>query len=343
MYNSPYRQPAFRAEKPAKRKHNLRHITFGLISILLAVGLIKLSGGNASAASGLKLRSGIGGYCLDDYTGKLASGNPVDAWGCNGSSAQSWSVTYDTIEHAGKYCLSVVGNSKNAGAKIVLNACDSAPGQIWLRYKSGYINPNSGLCLSTSSSGPSSQLSLNSCNQLGDANETWTPENYNGKVIGLPSCDGTEGQKVACEASTEWAHWQNSNDHLALLNTYTDNAPYEEWCADFVSYVYKQAGYPLTGAYDGWDENDANNLQNYPEFTEHQASSGYVPKAGDIAWFNYDGGHVEIVVAGGKQPTFVYGNSGEIDPTTGNGDMRANTLTSDGSEGQLVYYLSTSG
>lgn len=338
MYRSPSRQPTFRAEKPVRRKHHIRHITYGIIVILLAIGLIKLSGGNASAASGLKIVSGIAGECLDDYTGKLVSNNPVDAWGCNGSSAQSWSVTYDSIEHAGKYCLSVAGNSKNVGAEMVLNTCSNAPGQIWLRDKSGYINPNSGLCLDNSS-----QLTLESCRELASASETWTPDNYNGKAVGLPSCDGAEGQKIACEAATEWAHWQNSNNHLALLNTYTDNTPYEEWCADFVSYVYKQAGYPLTSAYDGWDENDANNLQNYPEFTEHQASSGYVPKAGDIAWFNYDGGHVEIVVSGGSRPTFVYGNSGQIDPTTGNGNMRTNTLTSDGSEGQLVYYLSPSG
>lgn len=339
MHNSSPRQPIFRAAKPASAKHHLRRFGIFLAAVLLLIGLVRLTGSSASAASGLKIVSGVSGDCLDDHTDKLASGNPVDAWECNDSSAQRWSVTYDQIEHAGKYCLSVVGNSKNVGSNIVLDPCASAPGQIWLRDKSGYINPNSGLCLINSS-----QLTLASCDRLASASEIWTPENYDDKKVGLPSCDGnSEGQKIACEAASEWARWQNSSDHEALLNTYTDGSPYEEWCADFVSYVYRQAGYPLAGAYDGWDENDANNLQNYPEFTLHQASSGYTPKAGDIAWFNYDGGHVEVVVSGGARPTFIYGNSGETDPTTGNGDMRTNTLTSDGSEGQLVYYLSPSG
>lgn len=335
MHRSKSRQPNFSVPVRSGSAHYWRRIFFALAAVLLVVGLVRLTSGHVSAASGLKLVSGISGDCLDDHTGKLTSGNPVDAWSCNGSSAQSWGITYDSIEHADRFCLSVAGNSQASGAAIVLNPCANQPGQIWLRDKGGYINPNSGLCLSNSK-----RLTLASCDQLASASEVWSPENYDGRSVGLPSCQGGERQKIACEAATEWAHWQASDNHEALLNTYTDGSPYEEWCSDFVSYVYREAGYPLAGAYDGWDENDANNLQNYPEFTEYQASSGYIPKPGDIAWFNYDGGHVEIVVSGGSHPTFVYGNSGEIDPTTGNGDMRTNTLTSDGAEGQLVYYLS---
>lgn len=302
---------------------------------MLLISVFKLASHGADAAGSLIIKSGVAGYCLDDHDSGLAAGNQVDAWSCNGSDAQAWTVNYDSIRHADKYCLSVAGNRKNSGANIVLNPCASAPGQVWLRDKGGYINPNSGLCLRNSH-----LLTLTSCSKLANASETWTPENYDGKKVGLPRCDGTRGQKIACVAASEWVRWQNSNSHEALLNTYTDGAPYEEWCADFVSYVYKQAGYPLTRAYGGWDENDANNLRKYPEFTLHQASSGYVPKAGDIAWFNYNGGHVEIVVSGGPHPTFIYGNSAEVDPTTGNGDMRTNTIVKNGPEGRLVYYLS---
>lgn len=339
--NQKIRQPVHPVGRsPYRRKHTFRKFGIVLIAAFLLVGVVRLTSRDASADTGLKVKSGMAGYCLDDHTDNLVNGNPVDAWSCNGTSAQSWTISYDQIRHNAKYCLSVETNGKEPDSKVELDSCNSAPGQIWLKDKSGYINPNSGLCLAADPSNLSSQLAIASCDNLASQSESWTPEDYSGKVVALPTCGGTEGQKVACEAATEWAHWQGSNNHEALLNTYTGGTPYEEWCADFVSYIYKQAGYPLTSAYDGWDENDANNLQNYPEFTEHQASSGYVPKAGDIAWFNYDGGHVEIVISGGKQPTFVYGNSGEIDPTTGNGEMRTNTLTSDGSEGQLVYYLS---
>ena len=74
-------------------------------------------------------------------------------------------------------------------------------------------------------------------------------------------------------------------------------------------------------------------------YTIHYASTGYLPKPGDVAFFNYSAGHVEIVISGGKQPTFIYGDSGTIDPTTGNGQMKANTILGNVS-GQVVYYLS---
>ena len=113
----------------------------------------------------------------------------------------------------------------------------------------------------------------------------------------------------------------------------------EEWCADFVSYVYKQAGYPfLYGERDGWDEYYAPNIQNQG-FIYHSAAS-YIPHAGDVAFFDYNGGHVEIVAVGGSKPIFIYGDSGTIDKTTGNGDMAENTITNDGYAGQVIYYLS---
>jgi cell wall-associated NlpC family hydrolase len=145
---------------------------------------------------------------------------------------------------------------------------------------------------------------------------------------------------IACSAIKEWGLWVASNtNHEALLTNYTDGTPSEPWCADFVSYVYKEAGFPFTGgSADGWDQNDANAVQ-YMGFTMHPADGSYQPKPGDVAFFSYPGGHVEIVVSGGSKPTFVYGDSAQIDPTTNNGQMKANTITSD-SSGQLEYYLS---
>jgi hypothetical protein len=146
---------------------------------------------------------------------------------------------------------------------------------------------------------------------------------------------------VACYAIKEWVNWTTEpNNHVNLLANYTGGSAftYEEWCADFVSYVYKQAGYPFTnGNYEGWDEDLAPDVINQG-FT--QQPSSYVPQPGDVAYFDYPGGHVEIVVVGGKTPTFIYGNSATIDPTTGNGEMAANTITHDPVLGSLQYYMS---
>ena len=289
-------------------------------------------------ADSQKITSAIPGYCLDVYLNKSNDNAKVDTWKCNDTTAQAWDVSDTNITHGNGYCLTIQNDKTVVGSLIVLNKCSQSQGQIWLRDKNGFINPNSGLCLSTSTSNPENQLFIDSCDKLTQNQENWSSTSQN---LNTFSCRGTEGEKVSCNAINDWITWQSGKQsHNALLTEYTDGTPYEEWCADFVSYVYKQSGHPFTnGETNGWDENLANNIQNQG-FTYHDANSGYIPKTGDVAFFSYSGGHVEIVISGGKFPTFVYGNSGTIDPSTGNGEMMTNTKTSDGSMGQLLYYLS---
>ncbi len=294
-----------------------------------------------SDSPNIKLASS--GYCLDDYQNKLSNSNLVEAWGCNSSQAQIWAVRSINIVHDNKYCLSVANNAKSRGSKVVMNLCDGSPGQIWLRDRGGYRNPNSTLCLSASINNPEQSLFIDSCKNLNKLVEIWSPVAFTGstKILNT-SCSGltSEGALIACSAEKEWTIWQSGSiNHMALLSSYTDGSPNEEWCADFVSYVYKEAGFPFTqGSANGWDENNANNIQ-YMGLTLHSALSGYIPRPGDVAYFSYNGGHVEIVIAGGKQPTFIYGDSATIDPTTGNGQMETNTIMGN-STGQLMYYLS---
>jgi hypothetical protein len=289
-----------------------------------------------------RISSGLSGYCLNDYGGQNVADASVDTWKCNDTTSQDWVATIDTITHDDTSCLAVQGDAVNSGSSVVMDPCNGAAGQVWLRDQTGYQNPNSGLCLTASPSRPNDQLYISNCNNLASSQETWTPTSPATKSskTDLP-CTGTEGQKVACYTIKQWTAWQSGLiSHESLLNTYTDGAPNEEWCADFISYVYKQVGYPFTqGDTSGWDENVADNIQ-YMGFTRHPAMSGYVPLAGDVAYFNYGGGHVEIVVSGGQTPTFVYGDSGVTDPTTGNGQMTTNTITQKANEGQLIYYLS---
>jgi hypothetical protein len=289
-----------------------------------------------------RISSGLSGYCLNDYGNKTTANAAVDAWKCNDTSSQDWVATIDTITHDGSECLSVQGDAVDPGSNVAMNPCSGAAGQVWLRDQTGYQNPNSGLCLAASPSRPDSQLFISNCSHLASPQQTWIPTSPAAKSNSAnPPCTGTEGQKVACYAIKQWTTWQSGSiSHGSLLNAYTDGASQEEWCADFVSYVYKQAGYPFTrGDTSGWDENVAGDIQ-YMGFTMHPVTSGYVPQAGDVAYFDYGGGHVEIVASGGNTPTFVYGDSGVTDPTTGNGQMTANTITQKADEGQLVYYLS---
>lgn len=75
---------------------------------------------------------------------------------------------------------------------------------------------------------------------------------------------------------------------------YTDNTP-EEWCADFVSWVYNKAGKPFSdGLSGGWRINNVFSLDDYLS-TKHKGNyflrndSSQTPEPGDIIIFN-DGG-----------------------------------------------------
>jgi hypothetical protein len=314
---------------------NLLTVIIALIIIFGGIGSFHSSSNKVSADSPA-VKSGVSSDCLDDYHSDEKPGAIVDNYGCNGSNAQDWEFEGVSIKSGG-LCLSVEDNAVTAGSKVDLASCDiNDPGQVWLNDNSGFYNPNARMCLSDPNSATGQSVVLASCDSLSQANEKWfsSEEELN--------CDSiaNKGARVACEAESEWQTWQTATpSHESLLNTYTDGAAYEEWCADFVSYSYKQAGFPFTnGEANGWDESNANLVQ-YQGFTKHSADN-YTPQPGDIAYFNYSGGHVEIVISGGKHPTFIYGNSAITDPTTGNGEMEANTIIKDGSLGNLVYYLS---
>jgi hypothetical protein len=317
--------------KPTRVHRERRGWPMLVVLILLATSLSWLFLGTSHASSlGSPVKSGWSGYCLDDYRSKAVSGNQVDLWPCNNSSAQDWQLNLTQIIHDKDLCLTA-----NTNSQITVDTCNEDANQVWLRDNTGFLNPDSGKCLTAANGGEDQQLTLSSCNSLTSSTQKWTP---NLDYTTYP-CSGTQGQLVACNAIKQWVAWTSQpNDHEALLSQYTGGAPFEEWCADFVSYVYKQAGYPFTnGNYFGWNENIASGIVNQG-FTID--GGNYTPQPGDVAYFNYPGGHVEIVVSGGKTPTFIYGNSATIDPTTGNGEMAANTVVKDPVLGQLQYYMS---
>jgi hypothetical protein len=94
------------------------------------------------------------------------------------------------------------------------------------------------------------------------------------------------------------------------------NGRAEEWCADFASWIYNQAGDPFGPAGSNgpsWDISLVSNLdvppQSGSQFTFHSLASGYTPQPGDLAI--HGGGHVNIVVAvSGSTITLIGGDQG---------------------------------
>lgn len=77
----------------------------------------------------------------------------------------------------------------------------------------------------------------------------------------------------------------------------------EAWCADFVSWVYKEAGMPFTNPHSGsWRIPGTYTLREYYESNKRfkSADSGYAPKVGDLMLYDNPspfGQHVNIVIA----------------------------------------------
>lgn len=135
------------------------------------------------------------------------------------------------------------------------------------------------------------------------------------------SCDdglvGSTREKVVQIAEAEYALWESGamkpgND----FDKYLEGAGQTDWCAYFASWVYKQAGYPVTS-----DGDPYSNVSQFAVATDrfdiHPADGSYVPQPGDLALYGY---HVNIVVAvsadNPREFTTIGGNEGGA---TGNG------------------------
>jgi hypothetical protein len=122
-------------------------------------------------------------------------------------------------------------------------------------------------------------------------------------------------QDVVCLAQEELKAWQQPGVKPAeLCSKYGAGKPCEEWCADFVSWIYDKAKYPVqpepnwkVGLVQGlWDIGKLNK-----NFHFHPAA-GYTPKPGDIVIHKQNGtSHTNIVISvAGAVITTIGGDQG---------------------------------
>ncbi|MFG2105150.1 ThuA domain-containing protein, partial [Micromonospora echinaurantiaca] len=109
--------------------------------------LVKSTGGGTGAGP---IR-GLAGKCLDVRNAGTADGTQIQLYTCNGSAAQTWTVTPNsTIRALGK-CLDVSGGGSADGTKIQLWTCNGTGAQNWSAQADGTVrNPQSGKCLDVS-------------------------------------------------------------------------------------------------------------------------------------------------------------------------------------------------
>ncbi|GAB2741428.1 ricin-type beta-trefoil lectin domain protein [Kitasatospora kifunensis] len=92
----------------------------------------------------------IRGWCLDVSGGNTTNGTPLQAYQCNGTPAQQWTVGTDgTLRALGK-CMDVYGGLTNQNVAVQLYDCNGSGAQQWAVHNTDMlINPQSGLCLWT--------------------------------------------------------------------------------------------------------------------------------------------------------------------------------------------------
>ncbi|MDI1461599.1 ThuA domain-containing protein [Catellatospora sp. KI3] len=119
---------------------------------------------------------GLAGKCLDVRGSGTADGTQIQIYTCNGSGAQNWTVSGQTLRALGK-CLDISGGGSADGTKVQLWTCNGSGAQNWTYQSSDQTlrNPQSGKCLDVSgnNSADSTVVHLWTC-VAGAANQKWT-------------------------------------------------------------------------------------------------------------------------------------------------------------------------
>lgn len=95
----------------------------------------------------------------------------------------------------------------------------------------------------------------------------------------------------------------DSEQELDRPGTFYSGGVDEEWCADFVSWIMKELGRPLSNPHSGnWRIPGVYTLQEYFQGigAYAEAGSGYIPKVGDVVIYDssrWSGQHTNIVVS----------------------------------------------
>lgn len=117
--------------------------------------------------------TGYQGLCLDDRAASTAPLNPVQVYTCNGTGAQQWTYTNNTLQALGN-CLDVNSGGTADGTTVDLYPCNGTGAQTWQHQPNGeYLNPQSGRCLDdTGFGGSGTQAQIWDCTD--GANQQWS-------------------------------------------------------------------------------------------------------------------------------------------------------------------------
>jgi ricin-type beta-trefoil lectin protein len=118
--------------------------------------------------------TGYQGLCLDVRGAATADGTAAQVYTCNGTNAQTWTLTSgNQLQSLGK-CLDVSAAGTANGTKVQLWTCNGTGAQVWQHQSNNeYVNPNSGKCLDdTGFGGAGTQVQIWTC--ADSSNQQWS-------------------------------------------------------------------------------------------------------------------------------------------------------------------------
>ncbi|MCZ4099403.1 alpha-N-acetylglucosaminidase [Streptomyces sp. So13.3] len=119
--------------------------------------------------------TGIGGACVDITGGSTADGTPLQLYGCNGTTAQRWTVSADGTLRANGKCMDVRGGAVTPGTVVQLYTCNGTPAQAWTPRSDGTLrNTKSGLCLDAGGGSSANGTALIIWTCTGNVNQRWS-------------------------------------------------------------------------------------------------------------------------------------------------------------------------
>lgn len=107
-----------------------------------------------------RVRSVMPGSCLDNRNSSAADGNPIQAWRCNGSIGERWTLKPNGTLRAQGKCLDVLHSSTANGSLVDLRSCNGTAAQRWRLHGGELVNPASARCLDIPGASPSGGVQL---------------------------------------------------------------------------------------------------------------------------------------------------------------------------------------
>lgn len=134
------------------------------------------AGPTVSATAATGRFTGLDGNCVDLANLSGADGTAVQLATCNGGAGQQWAAPSSypgAVKVLGK-CLDVNGGVRTNDTRVQLYGCNNTGAQVWTLQSGGtLLNPQSGRCLSTSSTAATgTQLFIFDCGT--GTNQRWS-------------------------------------------------------------------------------------------------------------------------------------------------------------------------